>query len=259
MLAYTYVNTKGRIIKNYVYNNKLKHFGPDFPTLARRDGRPDIVLGNRWAHLNMAISPGNLTSSDHLPVHVKLPTNVIIKDTKKVYKANWDKYKNTIENQTEIKNMNNKTKEEIDEEIRRWMETIIKAADEAIPKHKVTFLIKPNNSDNLKLLMNQYQQFCTLPSWNINQLNTLRNIQHQLKTESMKLHTEMWSAKISKFQETYRDPKEFWAEVRCMMGGGQAEVPYIINNAGEKLHTNVEKELEFQYIWKKYFQNKPTR
>ena len=82
MLAYTYVNTKGRIIKNYV-DNKLKHFGPDFPTLVRRNGRPDIVLGNRWAHLNMAISPGSLTSSDHLPVHVKLSTNAIIKDIKK--------------------------------------------------------------------------------------------------------------------------------------------------------------------------------
>ena len=260
MLVYTYVNTKGRIIKNYVDNNKLKHFGPDFPTLVRRNGRPDIVLGNRWAHLNMAISPGSLTSSDHLPVHVKLSTNAIIKDIKKVYnfkKANWDKYKNTIENQTEIKNMNNKTKEEIDEEIRRWMETIIKAADESIPKNKVKFLIKPNNSDNLKLLMNQYQQLCTLPSWNINQLNTIRNIQHQLKTESMKLHNEMWSAKISKLQEAYRDPKEFWAEVRRMMGGGQAEAPYIINNAGKKLHTNVEKELEFQYIWKNIFRINP--
>ena len=260
MLTYTYVNTKGRIIKNYVDNNKLKHFGPDFPTLVRRNGRPDIVLGNRWAHLNMAISPGSLTSSDHLPVHVKLSTNAIIKDIKKVYnfkKANWDKYKNTIENQTEIKNMNNKTKEEIDEEIRRWMETITKAADESIPKNKVTFLIKPNNSDNLKLLMNQYQQLRTLPSWNINQLNTIRNIQHQLKTESMKLYNEMWSAKISKLQETYRDPKEFWAEVRRMMGGGQAEAPYIINNAGEKLHTNGEKELEFQYIWKNIFRINP--
>ena len=29
-----------------------------------------------------------------------------------------------------------------------------------------------------------------------------------------------------------------------MMGGGLAEATYIINNAGEKLHTNVEKELE---------------
>ena len=260
MLAYTYVTTKGRIIKNYVDNNKLKHFGPDLPTLVRRNGRLDIVLSNRWAHLNMAISLGSLTSSDHLPVHVKLSTNAIIKDTKKVYnfkKANWDKYKSMIENQIEIKNMNNKTKEEIDEEIRRWMETIIKAADESIPKNKVTFLIKPNNSDNLKLLMNQYQQLCTLPSWNINQLNILQNLQHQLKTESLKLHTEMWSAKISKLQEIYRDPKEFWAEVRHMMGGGQAEAPYMINNAGEKLHTNVEKELEFQNIWKNIFRINP--
>ena len=105
--------------------------------------------------------------------------------------------------------------------------------------------------------MNQYQQLCTLPSWNINQLNILRNIQHQLKTESLKLHTEMWSVKISKLQETYRDPKEFWTEVRRLMGGGQAEAPYIINNAGEKFHTNVEKELEFQYIWKNIFRINP--
>ena len=202
----------------------------------------------------MAVSPGSLTSSGHSPVHVKLSTNAIIKDTKKEYnfkKANWDKYKNMIENQTEFKNMNNKTREEIDEEIRIWMEIIIKAADESIPKNKVTFLIKPNNSDNLKLLTNQYQQLRTLLSWNKNQLNTIRNIQHQLKTKSLKLHTEMWSAKISKLQETYKDPKEFWAEVRRMMGGGHAEAPYIINNAGEKL-TNIEKELEFQYIRKNF-------
>ena len=83
MLAYTYVNNKGRIIKSYVDNNKLKHFGPDFPTLVRRNGRPDIVLGNRWTHLNMLIAPGSLTSSDHLLIHIKLSTNAIIKDIKK--------------------------------------------------------------------------------------------------------------------------------------------------------------------------------
>ena len=136
MLAYTYVNNKGRIIKSYIDNNKLKHFGPDFLTLVRRNGRPDIVLGNRWTQLNMLIAPGSLTSLDHLPIHIKLSINTIIKDTKKVYnfkKANWDRYKNIIENQTEIINMNNKTQEEIDEEIKIWMETIIKAADESIP------------------------------------------------------------------------------------------------------------------------------
>ena len=260
MLAYTYVNNKGRIIKSYVDNNKLKHFGPDFPTLVRRNGRPDIVLGNRWTHLNMLIAPGSLTSSDHLPIHIKLSTNAIIKDIKKVYnfkKANWDKYKNIIENQTEIINMNNKTQEEIDEEIKIWMETIIKAADESIPKNKVNFLIKPNNSDMLKLLTNQYRQLLALQSWNINQLNIIRNIQHQIKTESLRLYTEMWSSKITKLQEIYRDPKEFWAQVRRLMGSGQAEPPYIINNAGEKLHTNEEKETEFRHIWKNVFRITP--
>ena len=61
-----------------------------------------------------------------------------LKIRKKVYnfkKAIWDKYKNIIENQTKIINMNNKTQEEIDEEIKIWMETIIKAADESIPKN----------------------------------------------------------------------------------------------------------------------------
>ena len=55
--------------------------------------------------------------------------------------------------------------------------------------------------------------------------------------------------KMAKTQEIYKDPKAFWANVRSLMGSNKNGDTYLINERGEKLHTDEDKETEFQKIW----------
>ena len=78
-------NDKGNKIQKYIDEKILKHLGPNFATLKSHQrfedcgggGRPDVVLGNcRHYHANdnvkVDIIKGASTSSDHLPVIVKI-------------------------------------------------------------------------------------------------------------------------------------------------------------------------------------------
>ena len=82
-----------------INNNLVTHWGPEFPTLVRREGKPDISLSNKKAFLNMAIENGKITTSDHLPVIVILSTKAISKVEERMNynKADWEKYKRLIE------------------------------------------------------------------------------------------------------------------------------------------------------------------
>ena len=144
------VNNKGRTIYNLVNNDGVKYLGSDFKTLVKRNGKPDIVLANRWAFFNISIKQGKVTTSDHLPIHIEISTRPIIKETKSNFnykKAKWDDFQSKIENKTVLSDMNNKTQREIDNEIQNWMNTILEVAEETIPKNKISYYIHPPNSD----------------------------------------------------------------------------------------------------------------
>ena len=68
-------------MKNLIDTNYVKHLGPDFPTLVGREGRPDAVFANRRAAFNIVIQPGLLTSSDHIPLYIKISTKPMMKET----------------------------------------------------------------------------------------------------------------------------------------------------------------------------------
>ena len=70
------VNNKGRTINTLVNNDGVKYVGPDFKTLVKRNGKPDIVLANRWAFFNITINQGKVATSDHLPIHNELSTRL---------------------------------------------------------------------------------------------------------------------------------------------------------------------------------------
>ena len=59
--------------------DKITILGPDFRTFIPRNGKPDMVFSNKNAFFNYVIIPGKLTSSDHLPVIIKLSTKPIVK------------------------------------------------------------------------------------------------------------------------------------------------------------------------------------
>ena len=91
-IGYAQCNNNGRTIKNLIERDKIELMGPDFRTFIHRNGKPDLIFSNKLAFLNFAIIRGNLTSSDHLPVILKLSTKPIAKEGTERFKfanANW--------------------------------------------------------------------------------------------------------------------------------------------------------------------------
>ena len=83
--AFDYGNNdnKGNLLIQCINRGILKHKGPDFDTLTNSKGRPDIILTNRRGYLNMTITEGDITTSDRIPIIVKISTKPIIKEIKK--------------------------------------------------------------------------------------------------------------------------------------------------------------------------------
>ena len=80
MFGYRYTDVKGREISNLINRNIVSYLGPEFPTLVAANTKPEVVLGNRHAFYNIIITEGEITTSDHLPIIVKLSTKAIVKD-----------------------------------------------------------------------------------------------------------------------------------------------------------------------------------
>ena len=100
IFGYTRSNDKGKIIKELIDRNIANYLGPDFPTLVGRSTKPDMILSNRHGFRNIAIEPGVITTSDHIPIKIKLFTKAILKDIqprKNYSKTNWTRYKEIIE------------------------------------------------------------------------------------------------------------------------------------------------------------------
>ena len=69
---------KGNYINTLINRDLLDYCGPDFTTLTNGRGKPDIVLANRQAHFNFLIEPGGLTTSDHIPIKMRIATKPIV-------------------------------------------------------------------------------------------------------------------------------------------------------------------------------------
>ena len=245
ILCYTRVNNKGRMTKDLIDRNIARYLGPDFPTLIGKNTKPDAVITNRISYLNISIQPGDITTSDHLPIVITILTRPIAKENQpKFYfkKSNWQKFQEKISNNTILTNMNNLTKDDIDKEAKNWMNTIISSANEVIPKSKIHYLTHPVDSDYSKILMNMYTQLYRRDSWNTQQLYLIRRLQEEIRNENLRLYNEKRSEAIRKLQSIYKDPKLFWSDIRRMMGGSKNTNAYIVNSGGERLYTGREKD-----------------
>ena len=138
-----------------------------------------------------------------------------------------------------------------------WIGIIDDAAEETIPKTKITYHIHARESDYLKLLEYQYNQLRNINGWTREQRELIRNIQEQLKEENLRLYREAWNNKIRKLNDIYNDPTRFWKETQKLMGSGTVKTPYIKDNRGNKIYDSNEKERKFREIWENIFKISP--
>ena len=136
-------NTVGKSIVSLINQGILIHLGPQFPTYISHNAatNPDKVFSNKHNYFNTLIQPGNITTSDHIPIVLTVSTKPIYVKTNERYlynKANWDEFKDKLNNKLTIKNLENCTTQEIDNEINNWINTVKDAMNTTIPKHTHT-------------------------------------------------------------------------------------------------------------------------
>ena len=257
-------NEVGSALDILIRNNELLHLGPDFKTVIyeRGAGNPDILLGNNRVHFNLMVTQGMITTSDHLPVIIKISTKPIVIRTQKrlgIKKADWEKFKEKVTNNMERLNINEEgrlTEQDIDHKVKVWHENILSAMKNSIPEKTETILPHPKNTEKQKELQYRYGILKNLSEkygWTIQLRTIFRFIQNELIEESRKNYNENWKKLIQNVEIKYKEPKTFWANIRRLQGGKQEIVPYIKDERGNKLYKDEEKEQQFRLVWSKIF------
>ena len=266
-LGHTTNNAVGNAVNNLINRNLITHLGPEFKTWISPigSGTPDIVLANQHAHYNIAIKQGPLTSSDHLPVIIKLSTKPILISGNKRYKieeADWAKFKkeiqgkvNTITTQEEI------GKAQIDKMIEQWHNIVIEAMERAIPKRNITTLPHPKETELQKQLQCNYNRLKEIGDrngWTMVERNMFKALQNLLIEECTKNYYSNWKNLISNIEMKRNEPKEFWGNIQRIMGSKEEQSLYLKDNQGNKIFTKG-KNLFLDKSGKRFFRSHQKR
>ena len=262
-LGHNDTNDAGIIINNLLERDLAVCMGPDFSTRVGHRGlsKPDIILRNNQAFLNYAITEGELTTSDHIPILFTVSTAAIVKQAtrKKQYsKTNWELFKLMTERDMERinreknlqDNPRNINREAIDKELQDWFKVITDNLNATTPNRTISYIPHPRESDLLKALHLAYQQvknyiYCT-PE--IRQ--QILFLQEEIKNENKRLFDENWDELIRKMEIDKKDPRKFWETMRKLMGGRGNTVPaYVYDQNGRKITQDEEKLRRFKDIW----------
>ena len=63
----------------------------------------------------------------------------------------------------------------------------------------------------------------------------------------------MWNNKIQKVNDIYKDPSQFWNNIKVLMGGKGIKNSYLLDENNVKLYEPKDKERRFRSIWSNVF------
>ena len=256
-------NTVGTALVNMIHRRRLRHIGPDFPTLIRANTatKPDIVLCNHLAHHNIHIKQGDISTSDHLPIIVRISTNPIQVPTphrRNFNRANWDGFKQQLlETPPPPPTPDHPPTHLVDTLTEQWYTDIQAAVDANIPTttHRTLPYYKDNHS--LRTLKTQYiaiQQHAQTHGWDRALRTRYLHIQRQLLQANTELHSHTWSTLTQKLCTNHHKPADFFRAYRKLMGTNNNTPNYIVNANNEKIYTLPEMEAEHRHFWTQNFQ-----
>ncbi len=112
-----------------------------------------IFFSNKHHYLNCFSEPGDITTSDHLPVIFKLSTTHFIIEKPKVYKINkadWDLFHHKLDSQINVINYDASNVEQLENTIMDWIKTVKSAMDIAIPKSTHQYIYQLKTTPEIK-------------------------------------------------------------------------------------------------------------
>lgn len=254
-------NQAGDQIWELTSRGNVIHQGPNFKTFItpRACGTPDVVLTNNRIIHNMHITPGQLTTSDHLPIIITLsasPIQIPITPRLDLKHANWDAFKTEL-NSFDISDLQNQPTREIENKLGRWFDAITRAMNNHIPTIKHRTLPHPSIPTEIKDIQRTFrmaQRQSQINGWTPVLRNLVKTLQNNLQEKFKTLHNKTWEELIAKTQRNYRNPEMFWKDIRRMMGNDSEEIKYILGDNGEKLTKPSEQAEQFKRFWLNVFQ-----
>lgn len=253
-------NAAGELVAHHMRHGNIMHNGPDFNTYitTRAVGNPDIVLtNNRWLH-NIHITPGPLTTSDHLPVIIKIsasPIQVPIQPVLDKKNANWDNFKRELLNYL-MPALDGRAAHTVEDEMRRWFDAVEKAMRNNIPVKRYRTLPHPKITAELRRLKINYhlaRQTAQRDGWTPVLRNLVKGLQNMLQTEYKQLQTDSWNELILNTEIIYKQPEQFWGKIKKILGNDREQIKYLINTNGRKLTTTPEQAEEFKRVWERIY------
>lgn len=246
-------NRAGEILNNLIRTGSTIHIGPEFKTYVtpRACGTPDIVLTNNKFTHNIQISPGPLTTSDHLPILMKIsasPIQIPIAPRYDFNKANWDNFERELLTFT-MPDLNNRPTTDIDIQLERWFTAISKAMDNNIPIIRYRTLPHTRITEEIKLLQRTFSNIhekAREQGWTPLLRNTAKVLQNNIRQTMKENQDKLWEDLLRNTDREYRNPEVFWKQIKRLMGTNTNSITYLLDPNGNKLTSPEQQANEFR-------------
>ncbi len=254
-------NTVGKSLTQLINQGKLIHMGPHFPTFIRQGTatNPDKVFSNKHSYLNTMIEPGNASSSDHIPIVLKLSTKPFLINQKPTYqfcKADWELFKKNLDEKTTVKNLTNCTTEQVEEEMKSWMSNIKYSMDKSIPKSNIKRVYQTRITPQIRALERAYnnlREIADINGLSINNYREFIRIRQDLRDECKRENNKNWENSIDNIIKVSGDNKAFWQKIKQLKGNSSTHTNYLVDDQGKKYYTDAEKCITMENTWKNIF------
>ena len=235
-------NTVGNQLSDLIDDGQWTHLGPPFKTYHsyRSATTPDIVLGNRFAHLDINLEPGPPTTSDHTAVRATISVNPLVVRTapRFVYKdADWERYREKVTVDLALPDLDGQPVACIDQAVDRFYQVIGEAKEEGIPKKTFKVLQHPHRSQDLDRLereLRQLREEAERTFWDRDKYANLKRLQRDLLQEGLRLRGEHWNELLTKIAEDRGDAKKFWAGVKRLRGSTNTPSDHLIDYENQR-------------------------
>ena len=254
-------NVVGRSVAHLIELGLAKRHYCGFPTYIgyNASSNPDIMLSNKAAYHNVHLEPGPQTTSDHVPLVVKVSTNPIaipIEPRKQFTHANWTNYREELQQHPPISLTST---DQIDIETTTWMEQVKDAADHSIPDTRNRVLPGLQLDDETRRLTTEldttYAQICLL-GHRPELYRRLKYLQGRIKREYMRLRREADNRMVDRI-DCESDPNRFWKSMKKFSDKSHKEMTYLRDNDNQKVNNPEDKEKLMREHWSQIYKIQP--
>ncbi len=219
-------NRVGKSLTELINQGIMMHIGPHFPTYIGHgvSTNPDKILSNKHHYLNTNTEPGNITSSDHIPIVFTLSTQPFLLPQPKTYilnKANWDGFKSVLGNKIQVKELDKCSTHDIEIELKNWMDTVKEAKEKHIPKREHKFSYQLKITPEIKALELSYKtlkQNAERHGWTLGNYGEYLRIRQELRAKCKEAWRQNWEENIENIISLSRDSKAFWRKINLSKG-----------------------------------------